>query len=232
MTTDERWRTTAVIDPIRWASYALLAEFDGEGAILEIGPGTRPRVALEGNQFVDRSEIAVEKLRRLGADAQVGSVAALPFDDASFAVVSMFHVLEQVVDDVTALREVMRVLTSRGALVLAVPLHMKYWSWWDEWEDRQRRYDPTALLSLLHENGFVVERYACSSFFPRMKARIGDVARRTIPSVAASWNSLEHDLVPLYPRRYRWETDTEKISPRAAHMTLVCRPQFSGAHDE
>ena len=50
-----------------------------------------------------------------------GDATRLPFDDASFDMVTMFDVIEHVPDDVVAMREAWRVLRPGGTLLLSTP---------------------------------------------------------------------------------------------------------------
>ncbi len=69
----------------------------------------------------DVSEFAARFCREHGFEARQGSMTALPFAAARFAVVTMKHVLEHTPDPRAALREVRRVLRPGGALFIAVP---------------------------------------------------------------------------------------------------------------
>jgi 2-polyprenyl-3-methyl-5-hydroxy-6-metoxy-1,4-benzoquinol methylase len=69
----------------------------------------------------DVSDYAVEQCRKLGFRAERGTLDALPFADAEFAVVTMKHVLEHTPDPRGALAEVRRVLRPGGALFIAIP---------------------------------------------------------------------------------------------------------------
>jgi SAM-dependent methyltransferase len=57
----------------------------------------------------------------LGLDVRVGELAALRFPGASFDVVTLFHVLEHLVDPDSTLAEVRRLLAPNGRLLLEVP---------------------------------------------------------------------------------------------------------------
>lgn len=69
----------------------------------------------------DVSEFAAQFCRERGFEARQGTMTALPFADARFAIVTMKHVLEHTPDPRAALREVRRVLRPEGVLFIAVP---------------------------------------------------------------------------------------------------------------
>ena len=76
---------------------------------LEIGPGLRPRLPVEGTQFVDLSPVAVSRLNDAGGQAVVGSIESLSAEDESMDLVCAFDVLEHIEDDRMALGENTRV---------------------------------------------------------------------------------------------------------------------------
>jgi len=68
------------------------------------------------------------------------------------------NVLEHVLDDATALRGLAGLLVPGGRLILLVPAHQSLYSSLDRHLDHHRRYGRKALVGLLRESGFVVER--------------------------------------------------------------------------
>lgn len=101
-------------------------EYAPAGAVLDVGCSLG--YALEAARSLgldacgaDVSEYAVAECSKLGFDARVGSLEALPFEDGSFAIVVMKHVLEHTPLPRMALAEAARVLEPAGALFVAVP---------------------------------------------------------------------------------------------------------------
>ena len=70
---------------------------------------------------VDISEHAVKVCRERGFAAEIGTFHELPFDDGSFQLVIMKHVLEHTPRPREALREIRRVLRPGGGVFIAVP---------------------------------------------------------------------------------------------------------------
>ncbi|MGL5857325.1 MAG: class I SAM-dependent methyltransferase [Angustibacter sp.] len=135
--------------------------------------GVRPGVALDvgaaggGNTRVLRrlgwQAVAVE----YGADgAQVAherglatvraDATALPVADGAIDLVVAFDVLEHLVDDDAAAREVYRVLRPGGHFLVAVPCDPRLWSAHDEAVGHVRRYTRGSLAALLTRTGFAV----------------------------------------------------------------------------
>jgi SAM-dependent methyltransferase len=69
-----------------------------------------------------------------------GDVCALPFPDRSFELVLATDIIEHVVNDDLALREIARVLTPGGRLLLTVPAFPSIWGLQDEVGRHLRRY--------------------------------------------------------------------------------------------
>lgn len=75
---------------------------------------------------LDVSEYAVKTCVERGYDARVGTLQKMPFDDASFDVCVMKHVIEHTADPASALAEVKRILSPDGLVLIAVP-DSSYW---------------------------------------------------------------------------------------------------------
>ena len=134
---------------------------------LEIGPGLRPRLPLAGTVFADISLPALHILAAGGGLAAASVVTALPFADGAFGLISAMDIVEHVAGDHAALAELSRVAAPGATLLLSVPLHQAAWSAFDEAVGHHRRYEPAALVALLSEAGFTVERSAANGMLPR-----------------------------------------------------------------
>jgi SAM-dependent methyltransferase len=132
-----------------------------------VAPGLRPRLPLEGTQFLDISAPAVARLRGRGGQAAVGKVTCLPFADSSFDLVCALDIIEHVDDDDGALSEVSRTAKSGGTILMSVPLHAALWTSFDDFVGHKRRYEPPQLLSKLAQHHLTVERSAVFGMQPR-----------------------------------------------------------------
>ena len=85
-----------------------------------------------------------------------GDIHWPPFG-AIYQVIGMFDVLEHLSDDLEVLRDIYRMLSPEGALVLTVPAYQSLWSYFDEASHHVRRYEKEELRARLVEAGFSVE---------------------------------------------------------------------------
>jgi SAM-dependent methyltransferase len=165
---DTLWADARLIGPQSFNTWPLVCSLVSQSRrSLEVAPGLRPRLPLEGTQFVDMSVPAVAKLRARGADAVVGLVASLQFPDNTFDLVCAFDIVEHVDDDEGALSELSRVATPGATLLLSVPLHPSHWTAFDDFVGHRRRYQPEQLLEQLAGHGFSVSQSAVYGMQPR-----------------------------------------------------------------
>ena len=97
-----------------------------------------------------------DRVRAAPAGAEEGTG---PYD-----YVMAFEVLEHIRDDRATLRTWRSMLRPGGRLVLSVPAHPSQWGPSDESVGHYRRYDREALVGLLRQTGFQVERLLCYGF--------------------------------------------------------------------
>jgi SAM-dependent methyltransferase len=140
--------------------------------ILDVGCGTGANLQMLGGhgvaEGVDVSPEAIEFCRARGLSrVKQGAAEALPYEDASFDLVTALDVVEHLDDDVAGLKEVQRVLRPRGRALLFVPAFMFLWGVQDDISHHRRRYTMGDLKARLGEAGLRVERatYANLSFF-------------------------------------------------------------------
>ena len=141
--------------------------------ILDVGCGTGMMLldlaGLGTAQGIDVSDEALRFCRQRGLqNVQKGNVVALPFEEASFDVLTGVDILEHIEDDVAAVREWGRVLKPGGRLFLFVPAHRWLWSLQDEISGHQRRYTARGLRQVIGRAGLLVERqsYVSTYLFP------------------------------------------------------------------
>jgi SAM-dependent methyltransferase len=100
----------------------------------------------------------------------------LGFASNSFDVVLAGDMLQTVPDDLSALRELRRVLKDGATLCLTVPAYPSLWGEEDEASGNRRRYTATELRRKLTNAGFDVMRvsyFVASGFMPAVIERIG-----------------------------------------------------------
>jgi SAM-dependent methyltransferase len=164
---DAMWTDARLVEPERFNTWPLVRSLVSRAQHrLEVAPGLRPRLPIEGTHFVDISEPALKKLHGRAASVTLDSISDLPFADSLFDLVCAFDIVEHVDDDNLALSELSRVCAPGGAFLLSVPLHPSRWTAFDEFVGHRRRYEPARLLAKLGEHGFAVESSAVYGMQP------------------------------------------------------------------
>jgi SAM-dependent methyltransferase len=165
---DPLWQASRLVSPERFNTWPLVHSLLAVSKTrLEVGPGLRPRLPLEGTSFVDASLPAVTTLREHGAHAEVGLVSRLPFEGGAFDLVAALDIVEHVDDDEAALSELARVAAPSSTLLLSAPLHPSRWTKFDDLVGHRRRYEPADLLTKLARHGLSVEGTAVYGMQPR-----------------------------------------------------------------
>lgn len=165
---DSLWSGAQLVEPDRFNTWPLIqALLPCGGRRLEVAPGLRPRLPLEGTQFVDVSGPALAKLARRGASVACALITSLPFADASFDLVCALDIVEHVDDDAAALGVLSRVARPGAAMLLSVPLHPERWNAFDDFVGHRRRYRPEMLAATLARHGVTIERSAAYGMQPR-----------------------------------------------------------------
>ncbi|MBI3393083.1 MAG: class I SAM-dependent methyltransferase [Nitrospirae bacterium] len=165
---DPLWTDARLVEPQRFNTWPLVRSLVSRSQPrLEVAPGLRPRLPLDGTHFVDFSPPVAAKLRARGANAAVALVSALPFPDRAFDLVCAFDIVEHVDDEDAILSELSRVAAPNASLLLSVPLHPGRWTAFDDFIGHRRRYEPQRLLAKLAEHGFPVEQSAVYGMQPK-----------------------------------------------------------------
>lgn len=165
---DALWTEAQLIEAERFNTWPLVRSLLAPTQVrLEVAPGLRPRLPIEGTQFIDISPSALAKLCARGAAGVLGSITALPYGDAVFELICAFDVIEHVDDDERALTELARVAAPGAALITSVPLDPGQWTSFDDFVGHRRRYEPAELKSKLARHGFSVERSAVFGMKPK-----------------------------------------------------------------
>jgi SAM-dependent methyltransferase len=164
---DTLWRDASLVEAERFNTWPLVRTLISPARPrLEVAPGLRPRLPLEGTTFADLSAPAVAKLRARGSNAVMALVSALPFPEAAFDPVCALDIVEHVDDEDGALSELARVAAPRAAVLLSAPLHPSRWSAFDELVGHRRRYEPERLVAKLAAHGLSVEESAIYGMKP------------------------------------------------------------------
>ena len=165
---DSLWSGARLLEPEQFNTWPLVSSLLVDcGRRLEVAPGLRPRLPIEGTQFVDISAPALMKLHERGAQAVMGRIGSLPFADGAFDLVCALDVIEHVDDDHAAMRELSRVTKQDGILVISAPLHPSRWTDFDDFVGHRRRYAPADLICKLAQHQLLVERSALFGMQPR-----------------------------------------------------------------
>src|SRR2546421_10002376 len=112
--------------------------------ILDVGCGTGANLQMLSEfgdaEGVDVSSEALDFCRARGlARVKQGAAESLPFEDASFDLVTGLDVVEHLDDDLAGLKEMRRVLRPRGRALLFVPALIIFWGAQGEINHHRRR---------------------------------------------------------------------------------------------
>jgi SAM-dependent methyltransferase len=153
--------------------------------ILEIGCGTGHNLGML-SEFGRVDAIEIDSASRAIAEQRLGrSIGTAPLPDLDgvpnghYDLIALLDVLEHVEDDCAALIAIKTRLKTTGRLLLTVPAHPWMWSGHDVANHHHRRYTRAALLAVVQDAGFRIERISAfnSLLFPaailqRMLAKI------------------------------------------------------------
>ncbi len=164
---DALWGKARLQRPERFNTWPLVSQLlPFAPRRLELGPGLRPRLPIEGTHFIDISAPVVERLNARGGIAVSAEIGVLPFDDQRFDLVCAFDVIEHVADDRRLFGELSRVLKDDGALIFSVPVHANLWTEFDDLVGHARRYEPSELLAMMSSDQFELEKSAAFGMQP------------------------------------------------------------------
>jgi SAM-dependent methyltransferase len=103
------------------------------------------------------TSVALARARSCGEVIE-GSVLEMPFEAASFDLAVSLDVIEHLEDDLSALRELRRVVAPGGALLVTVPAYQWLWSGHDEINHHHRRYTRRSLQHVAEQAGWETVR--------------------------------------------------------------------------
>jgi SAM-dependent methyltransferase len=136
----------------------------------------------------DAAELA--RGRGLG-EVRVGRLEELPWDDATFDLITCLDVIEHVPDDVAALVELRRVATPGAWLLVTVPAYPALWSRHDEANHHYRRYSRAALRAAAGSAGWQIARLSSFNSLLLAPAAAVRLAQRRMGSRNGSANDLD-----------------------------------------
>jgi 2-polyprenyl-3-methyl-5-hydroxy-6-metoxy-1,4-benzoquinol methylase len=161
------------------------------GSLLDIGIGDASFLRqihaagydVEGTEL---SETGAGYARELGLNVRVGQFTDLPFQEESFDIVTMWHVLEHVPNPQRVVRKVFALLRPGGLFVIAVPnethplLRHRLWPWRFPrafeplvcgGEIHLTHFTPSTIKAFLQREGFQIARFEVDDFYPNRAAR-------------------------------------------------------------
>ncbi|MCK9362797.1 MAG: class I SAM-dependent methyltransferase [Syntrophales bacterium] len=134
-------------------------QFHKNSRILEVGSGLSPMLG-ENRQVVysDLSFYALKSLKGMqkGGIYVEADALSLPFKTGTFSMVVCSEVLEHIPDDLSALKEIERVLADEGTLVLTFPHRRAYFALDDRFVRHFRRYDLAEMDKKLQDAGLEI----------------------------------------------------------------------------
>ena len=228
---DVLWTDAHLIEPERFNTWPLVRSFVSQSRRwLEVAPGLRPRLPIEGTQFVDMSAPALARLRERGASVVRGAISSLPFPASTFDLVCAFDIIEHVDDDDLALHELSRVATAGATILISAPLDPSRWTAFDDFVGHRRRYEPLELLAKLAKHGLSVERSAAHGMRPRSSHLVNlGMWGLTHHRERAMWwyNRVMMPLAVRFEKKLTLTAgmvDTEQVD----EVLLVCRRRAAG----
>ena len=163
--------------------------------ILDVGCGTGANLQMLSMfgvaEGVDVSAEALEFCRARGsARVRQGAAESLPFEDASFDLVTGLDVVEHLDDYLAGLTEMRRVLRPGGYALLFVPAFNFLWGVQDDISHHRRRYTRSELKHTIEQAGLTIDRatYANITFF--VPILLGRLLMRVTGFRPASENNL------------------------------------------
>lgn len=223
------WKQSRLVAPSRFNTWPRFQELaDTAPQRLEVGPGLRPRLPLEGTNFVDISEAALAPLHQGGGHVHLASVESLPFEENSFDLVCALDIVEHVEDDSKALAELTRVARPKARLLLSVPLFMSCWTPFDDIVGHHQRYEPDAFTALLAKHGWKIDESCAYGMQPKSTALVslGMFFLRRYPD-RAFWfyNRLFMPLGLRFQKPLIFEKGWCDLSGGVDEVLCVCRQQ-------
>ena len=152
--------------------HKLIKVFAGKrGKVLDIGAGTGKILSElkdKGWQImgIDEEKEAVKWSKKRGVKImQANLEKKLPFKENSFDLVLSLDALEHLRKDSNALKEINRVLKSKGIAIITVPAYQWLFNYWDKMLGHKRRYSKQSLKKIIKAKNFNIEYLGYFSMF-------------------------------------------------------------------
>ncbi len=190
---DKLWAGIEIRSHTQYPEWKILKDhISPDKTVLEIGPGIRPKIPIEGSHFMDISSECINKINELGGKAVKGSVTDLPYNDASFDIICGFDVVEHIQDDVKVLNEINRILRPKGHFFFSVPLHQRLFDDFDKECGHTRRYEPEELINKLEDAGYDITAISKHGLRPKNKLanKIAAYFLKTIPELSVKISNI------------------------------------------
>ena len=208
-----------------------LEALSARGPLLDVGCGTGGTLAhlngLGPGLGVDAAPQAIRFSRQRGLEVSLASGFDLPYRSASFQTVLALDVIEHVDNDVAMLRELRRVLSLDGLLLVTVPALPALWSGHDDANDHRRRYVRSALEDVITRSGLEIARltYYNSLLLPLA------ALRKVLPGGGSDESGAHLERLPaplnsLLARVFSSEATLLRYRdlPLGASLLAACRP--------
>lgn len=127
-----------------------------------------------------------------------GDVSKLPIKSNSIELVVATDILEHLVDDSIAIKEIHRTLTQEGKVILTVPAFKSLWGIQDVVGMHKRRYSQNEILKKIEMEGFTVLRLSYFNFFLFFPIFVGRRLIRLFGLKIESENKINSPLVNFF----------------------------------
>jgi 2-polyprenyl-3-methyl-5-hydroxy-6-metoxy-1,4-benzoquinol methylase len=203
--------------------------------ILEVGCGTGEVLKLLSRwgdvKGIDISKEALDACRRKGFKNLVqGDINELNLRNeyGSYDLVICLDVLEHVQEDLSALKEMNKLLRPGGILMLTVPAYKFLWSTHDEALHHKRRYHSLEIKTKVRDAGFQILKhthYVTVLFFPIAAVRLLNNFVRRTPYPKTHYLPLPKSINSFFIKILDWEATIVKYFylPMGTTMALVAK---------
>ncbi len=208
------WANSKFYGPEHFNTWEVLSELSLTAPRrLEIGPGLRPRLPINGTVFVDASEIACQHLHKAGGQVHACPFESLSYAKSSFDLICLFDVIEHMANDQAVFRQLSHLLADGGSLFFSIPLHAHAWTAFDTLVGHYRRYNPNHLVTLLDHHHFTIHRSAPFGMQPKSKL---------MSQLGTWWLSRHYEMAMSYYNQFFFPLGLKLQKPLQFKPGLMC----------